>query len=144
MGATCRNPLVNVRLPFSLLGVVECMAAGKVIVAHKSGGPKLDIVRPFDGGQTGFLAEDEDSYAGAIEKILALPPDSRLQIRHNARQSVARFSDQEFEACFLEAMEPLMGTLERWPAFGFFKMSQLRHLHLNALVASCRTGVKHG
>lgn len=82
-------------------------------MAHKSGGPKLDIVRPFDGGQTGFLAEDEDSYAGVIEKILALPSDSRLQIRHNARQSVARFSDQEFEACFLEAMEPLMGTLER-------------------------------
>ncbi|XP_008299940.1 GDP-Man:Man(3)GlcNAc(2)-PP-Dol alpha-1,2-mannosyltransferase [Stegastes partitus] len=95
------------------IGVVECMAAGKVIVAHKSGGPKLDIVVPFEGGQTGFLAYDEDSYAEAIERILTLPPASRLQIRRNARQSVARFSDQEFEACFLAAMEPLMGTLER-------------------------------
>lgn len=90
------------------------MAAGKVILAHKSGGPKLDIVVPFEGGQTGFLADDEDSYAEAIERILALPPASRLQIRRNARQSVARFSDQEFEVCFLAAMEPLMGTLERW------------------------------
>lgn len=89
------------------------MAAGKVILAHKSGGPKLDIVVPFDGGQTGFLAHDEDSYAEAIDQILALPPAGRLQIRRNARQSVARFSDQEFEVCFLAAMEPLMGTLER-------------------------------
>ena len=95
------------------LGVVECMAAGKVILAHKTGGPKLDIVIPFEGGQTGFLAEDEDSYAEAIERILAMTPASRLELRRNARQSVARFSDQEFDACFLAAMEPLMGTLER-------------------------------
>lgn len=94
-------------------GVVECMAAGKVVLAHKSGGPKMDIVVPFEGGQTGFLADDENSYAEAIDQILALPPAIRLQIRRNARQSVARFSDQEFEACFLVAMEPLMGTLER-------------------------------
>lgn len=94
-------------------GVVECMAAGKVVLAHKSGGPKLDIVVPFEGGQTGFLADDEESYAEAIEKILALPSSSRLQIRLNARRSVERFSDQEFEACFLAAIEPLMGTLER-------------------------------
>uniref|UniRef100_A0A672H2E4 GDP-Man:Man(3)GlcNAc(2)-PP-Dol alpha-1,2-mannosyltransferase n=1 Tax=Salarias fasciatus TaxID=181472 RepID=A0A672H2E4_SALFA len=95
------------------IGVVECMAAGKVILAHKSGGPQLDIVVPFEGGQTGFLADDEDGYADAIERILALPPAGRLNIRRNARQSVARFSDQEFEACFLAAMEPLMGTLRR-------------------------------
>lgn len=89
------------------------MAAGKVIVAHKSGGPKLDIVVPYEGGQTGFLADNEQSYAEAMERILALPSASRLEIRRNARQSVARFSDEEFEACFLAAVEPLMGTLER-------------------------------
>lgn len=98
---------------FFHVGVVECMAAGKVILAHKSGGPKLDIVVPFEGGQTGFLADDEHGYAEAIDRILALPPEGRLQIRRNARQSVARFSDEEFEACFLAAMEPLMGTLHR-------------------------------
>lgn len=89
------------------------MAAGTVILAHKSGGPRLDIVVPYEGRQTGFLAEDEDGYADAIERILALSPSARLEIRRNARHSVTRFSDQEFEACFLAAMEPLMGTLER-------------------------------
>ncbi|XP_049609892.1 GDP-Man:Man(3)GlcNAc(2)-PP-Dol alpha-1,2-mannosyltransferase [Syngnathus scovelli] len=95
------------------IGVVECMAAGKVILAHKSGGPKLDIVVPFEGGQTGFLADDEDSYAKAMEEILNMAPANRLQIRRNARQSVARFSDQEFEVSLLGVLEPLMGTLER-------------------------------
>lgn len=98
---------------FPTPGVVECMAAGTVILAHKSGGPKLDIVIPYESGQTGFLADDEDSYADAMERILSLTPSERMEIRRRARQSVGRFSDQEFEASFLAATEPLMGTLER-------------------------------
>ncbi|KAM3607933.1 uncharacterized protein V6R79_016555 [Siganus canaliculatus] len=95
------------------IGVVECMAAGTIVLAHKSGGPKLDIVVPFEGGQTGFLADTEDGYAAAMETILSLSPAARLEIRRNARRSVERFSDQEFEACFLSALEPLMERLER-------------------------------
>ncbi|XP_070770743.1 GDP-Man:Man(3)GlcNAc(2)-PP-Dol alpha-1,2-mannosyltransferase-like isoform X2 [Enoplosus armatus] len=95
------------------IGVVECMAAGTIVLAHKSGGPKLDIVVPYEGGQTGFLADSEDSYTAAMETILALSPSARLEIRRNGRRSVERFSDQEFEACFLAATEPLMSKLER-------------------------------
>uniref|UniRef100_A0A3P9GX22 GDP-Man:Man(3)GlcNAc(2)-PP-Dol alpha-1,2-mannosyltransferase n=1 Tax=Oryzias latipes TaxID=8090 RepID=A0A3P9GX22_ORYLA len=93
------------------IGVVECMAAGTIVLAHKSGGPKLDIVVPYDDRQTGFLADSEDSYAAAMETILALSPAARLEIRRAARQSVSRFSDQEFEVCFLAAMESLMSQL---------------------------------
>lgn len=89
------------------------MAAGTVILAHKSGGPRLDIVVPYEGGETGFLAEDEDGYADTIERILTLSPSARLEIQRNARLSVTCFSDQEFEACFLATMEPVMWTLER-------------------------------
>lgn len=87
------------------------MAAGTIVLAHKSGGPKLDIVVPYDDRQTGFLADSEDSYAAAMETILALSPAARLEIRRAARQSVIRFSDQEFEVCFLAAMESLMSQL---------------------------------
>ncbi|XP_069011263.1 GDP-Man:Man(3)GlcNAc(2)-PP-Dol alpha-1,2-mannosyltransferase-like [Embiotoca jacksoni] len=95
------------------IGVVECMAAGTVVLAHKSGGPKLDIVVPYEGRQAGFLADSEDGYAAAMETILALSPAARLEIRRNARDSVDRFSDQEFEVCFLGNMESLMRNLER-------------------------------
>ncbi|GCC32739.1 GDP-Man:Man(3)GlcNAc(2)-PP-Dol alpha-1,2-mannosyltransferase [Chiloscyllium punctatum] len=87
------------------IGVVECMAAGTVILAHNSGGPKLDIVVPHDGVQTGFLADSEESYADAMNTILSLSPEKRLEIRKNARQSVSRFSDQEFERSFISAVE---------------------------------------
>uniref|UniRef100_A0A3B4AG97 GDP-Man:Man(3)GlcNAc(2)-PP-Dol alpha-1,2-mannosyltransferase n=1 Tax=Periophthalmus magnuspinnatus TaxID=409849 RepID=A0A3B4AG97_9GOBI len=95
------------------IGVVECMAAGTIVLAHKSGGPKLDIVVPFGGGQTGFLADSVESYASSMETILSLTPEARLEIRRNARQSVERFSDQEFESSFLGAMETVMRRLER-------------------------------
>ncbi|XP_068121149.1 GDP-Man:Man(3)GlcNAc(2)-PP-Dol alpha-1,2-mannosyltransferase [Hyperolius riggenbachi] len=89
------------------IGVVECMAAGTIILAHNSGGPKLDIVVPYEGQKTGFLADGEESYASAMEHILCLSEHERLQIRQNARRSVSRFSDQEFETNFLSATELL-------------------------------------
>ncbi|KAM4796656.1 GDP-Man:Man(3)GlcNAc(2)-PP-Dol alpha-1,2-mannosyltransferase [Rhinophrynus dorsalis] len=89
------------------IGVVECMAAGTIILAHNSGGPKMDIVVPFEGHETGFLADSEESYASAMDHILSLTPAKRLLIRQNARHSVTRFSDQEFETNFLSATEQL-------------------------------------
>lgn len=91
----------------SFTGVVECMAAGTVILAHNSGGPKLDIVVPYEGHITGFLAENVDNYAETMAYILSLSPEKRLEIRENARRSVHRFSDQHFEETFLLSVEPL-------------------------------------
>lgn len=85
------------------------MAAGTVILAHNSGGPKLDIVVPFEGGETGFLADSEESYADAVNTILALPPEQRMEIRRNARKSVSRFSDHQFEMAFISALDYLIG-----------------------------------
>ncbi|XP_066092117.1 GDP-Man:Man(3)GlcNAc(2)-PP-Dol alpha-1,2-mannosyltransferase isoform X2 [Saccopteryx bilineata] len=89
------------------IGVVECMAAGTIILAHNSGGPKLDIVVPHEGEVTGFLADTEDGYAETMAYILSLSEEKRLQIRNRARASVSRFSDQEFEVTFLSSVEQL-------------------------------------
>ncbi|CAN0378468.1 unnamed protein product [Lampetra planeri] len=89
------------------IGVVECMAAGAVVLAHDSGGPKLDIVVPAEGAATGYLAASEEAYAEAMAAILALPPAERGQLRERARRSVSRFSDAEFERSFAGATEAL-------------------------------------
>ncbi|KYO34357.1 GDP-Man:Man(3)GlcNAc(2)-PP-Dol alpha-1,2-mannosyltransferase [Alligator mississippiensis] len=89
------------------IGIVECMAAGTVILAHDSGGPKLDIVVPYEGNITGFLADNEDTYAETMAHILSLSAEKSLEIRKNARHSVSRFSDQEFEVTFLSSVEQL-------------------------------------
>lgn len=89
------------------IGIVECMASGCIILAHDSGGPKMDIVVEWEGKPTGFLASDQKSYAAAMETIFALTPEERSVICHNARQSVIRFSEKAFENGFLQCTEPL-------------------------------------
>ncbi|XP_070811996.1 GDP-Man:Man(3)GlcNAc(2)-PP-Dol alpha-1,2-mannosyltransferase [Pituophis catenifer annectens] len=89
------------------IGIVECMAAGTIILAHNSGGPKLDIVVPYERNITGYLAEDEDGYANSMADIFSLSPAKRLQIRQSARESVKRFADEEFEETFLLSVQQL-------------------------------------
>ncbi|XP_013782909.1 GDP-Man:Man(3)GlcNAc(2)-PP-Dol alpha-1,2-mannosyltransferase-like isoform X2 [Limulus polyphemus] len=90
------------------IGVVECMAAGLITIAHNSGGPKLDIVVEYNGKPTGFLAHDEKSYADAFDTVLKLTKEEQLEIRNNARVSVSRFSEEEFQSSFLSATEHLI------------------------------------
>lgn len=81
------------------------MAAGTVTLAHDSGGPRLDILTPYDERPTGFLASDVDSYAEAMNTIFNLSNTEAVEICENARRSVARFSELEFETGFLAVME---------------------------------------
>uniref|UniRef100_A0A8C3W2X9 GDP-Man:Man(3)GlcNAc(2)-PP-Dol alpha-1,2-mannosyltransferase n=1 Tax=Catagonus wagneri TaxID=51154 RepID=A0A8C3W2X9_9CETA len=89
------------------IGIVECMAAGTIVLAHNSGGPKLDIVVAHEGERTGFLADSEEGYAETMVHILSMSAEERLRIRNSARASVSRFSDQEFEVTFLLSVEEL-------------------------------------
>ena len=62
------------------------MAAGLIMVAHNSGGPKMDIVINHEGNRTGFLADDEDSFAGAILKVMKMSSEEKRTIQLAARQ----------------------------------------------------------
>lgn len=91
------------------IGVVECMAAGLLMVAHKSGGPMLDIIEEYDTSRNGFLAADETEYARAIAVILIMSENARNKIREAARSSMNRFSVHEFKSNFLRGIDPLFG-----------------------------------
>eukprot|EP01027_Heterolobosea_sp_BB2_P008481 GEZU01012584.1.p2 GENE.GEZU01012584.1~~GEZU01012584.1.p2 ORF type:complete len:101 (-),score=27.46 GEZU01012584.1:161-463(-) len=83
------------------ISVVEFMAAGVITLAHNSAGPKMDIVVPFEGKQTGYLAETEEEYANFMHSIL-LDYDSRnprlMEIQKYARKQAQRFSEETFYA----------------------------------------------
>lgn len=90
------------------IGVVECMAAGAVTLAHRSGGPMMDIVTDWQGKPTGLLAENEEQYATAMKEIFEMSSQQRLQLRQRARKSVAaRFSEDVFNDSFIQAVKPL-------------------------------------
>uniref|UniRef100_A0A8D8QZQ8 GDP-Man:Man(3)GlcNAc(2)-PP-Dol alpha-1,2-mannosyltransferase n=1 Tax=Cacopsylla melanoneura TaxID=428564 RepID=A0A8D8QZQ8_9HEMI len=96
------------------IGVVECMAAGLIMIAHKSGGPKMDIViEEPETCRNGFLACDEVEYAQMIQLILHLSPETKARISRAAVSSVDRFSNEEFKNGFLTFTQPLFKVLKK-------------------------------
>jgi len=92
------------------IAVVEMLAAGLITIAHRSGGPLMDIVVEEANSRNGFLAERDQEYAAMISYILNLNPEGRQGIRERARSSVDRFSDQNFERGWRQATEALINN----------------------------------
>lgn len=67
------------------IGVVECMAAGLIMVANRSGGPLMDIIETSEGSQTGYLAVDAVDYANCFLSVLYNSKEQNEQIRQAAR-----------------------------------------------------------
>lgn len=76
--------------------------------AHKSAGPKMDIVLAEDGKQTGFLAQTVEEYAESIIKVIEMPESERLIMAAAARRRASRFSEQIFFDDFKAAIRPIL------------------------------------
>ncbi|XP_018572370.1 GDP-Man:Man(3)GlcNAc(2)-PP-Dol alpha-1,2-mannosyltransferase isoform X2 [Anoplophora glabripennis] len=89
------------------ISVVEQMAAGLIMVAHRSGGPLLDIIETSESSRLGFLAQMPQEFAYIIKFILELSDEEVNEIRERAKASVERFNTKKFREEFLRATEPL-------------------------------------
>lgn len=96
------------------IGNVEGLAAGLIPVVHNSGGPKLDIVVPYDGLPIGYLAETDDEFAAAFGTIAAMSPEERLAMRLRGRESAKRFTEQVFASHWIREMETLVQKQVSW------------------------------
>lgn len=97
-------------------------AAGLITIAHRSGGPELDIVVPLRGGLlTGYLAETPERYAHYMAQVFDEGREGRgaglieayampYSVRAAAKISSHRFSnevfDREFSARFAGLLQP--------------------------------------
>jgi len=89
------------------IGIVEMMAAGLITVAHRSGGPLMDIVIEETGSRNGFLAVAAQEYAAQIAYILSMSEEALESVRERARSSVDLFSSQRFDIGWTRATDPL-------------------------------------
>ena len=107
MAAAALHTMENEHFGISL---VECMAAGCVLVAHESGGPQQDIVVDWEGQPTGFLASTEEQFASWLLHIMHMSQREREELAARARNAAhTKFSLDVFEASFLRASEKLFG-----------------------------------
>ena len=81
------------------------MASGTITLAHNSGGPKEDIIIPFRGEKTGYLAETVEQYYENLMLIYNLNVKQREKVRHAAREHVKKFSQTNFDDSFLYAFQ---------------------------------------
>ncbi|KAL9630715.1 MAG: hypothetical protein Q9204_004577 [Flavoplaca sp. TL-2023a] len=79
------------------IGVVEYQAAGLIPVVNDSGGPKMDIVIDWEGGETGFKAGTEEEYAQGFAEVFGMDGEKRLEMRKRARGRARAFGEEEFE-----------------------------------------------
>jgi len=93
------------------IGVVEMMAAGLLTIAHRSGGPLMDIVVEESGARSGFLAVTAQEYAAHMAYILSLGEEGREAVRARAAASSQRFTSQQFQAGWIRATDPLFTRL---------------------------------
>ena len=90
------------------IGVVEYQAAGLLSVVHDSGGPKLDIVVPYDGKPTGFHAETDQQFADAFMEVARMTAEDILVMRLRARENAKRFTEAAFAKKWIAEMEELV------------------------------------
>uniref|UniRef100_A0A1I7ZL66 GDP-Man:Man(3)GlcNAc(2)-PP-Dol alpha-1,2-mannosyltransferase n=1 Tax=Steinernema glaseri TaxID=37863 RepID=A0A1I7ZL66_9BILA len=86
------------------IAVVDGLASGNIMVAHNSGGPKLDIVQQ----KYGFLASTPEEYADKVVEILRLTPSERASYRTRARAHAKKFSEANFASEWNDALKPIM------------------------------------
>jgi alpha-1,2-mannosyltransferase len=82
------------------MSVIELMAAGLITIAHSTGGLKADII---SHNINGFVAKSSDEYADLLAHIFTNYPDLQ-SIPANARESVGRFSEEEFRRNIIRVM----------------------------------------
>lgn len=87
------------------IAVVESMAAGLIMVAHGSAGPRMDII---DHQRNGYLASGLDEYVEIIGEVLKRSDHELIGLRQEARSKSAKFCDENFEQSFLDSIKNLL------------------------------------
>lgn len=90
------------------IGVVEYLAAGLIPVVHDSGGPKLDIVIPYDGKPIGYHAETAEEFACGFRRVMQMELEERHAMRLRAREVAKNFTEEAFARKWIEQVEKLV------------------------------------
>ncbi len=88
--------------------IVEYMAAALIPLAHRSGGPMMDIV---DENINGFLAATKTEYAEKMYQIIEMDLETRERFQVNARRKAEKFSDENFEESARNSLKYIINSI---------------------------------
>lgn len=87
---------------------MEYQAAGLIPVVNDSGGPKMDIVINWEGGETGYHASTEEEFARCFGEVMKMGDEERLEMRKRARARARAFGEENFEGSWVKEVEKLV------------------------------------
>lgn len=90
--------------------IVEMMAAGLIVIADDTGGPKLDIITQKDHVPYGFRANNTKQFTEHIE-LCSDPKKKQFykQVTAKAREEMQKFSETSFKEAFLKDIIEILG-----------------------------------
>ncbi|CAI2167821.1 11172_t:CDS:2 [Funneliformis geosporum] len=87
----------------------EHFGIGLIPVVHNSGGPKMDIVVPYNDHITGYLASTAEEFAIKLANVFSLSEIEFKNIQINARENViGKFSESVFQDLILNLLDPML------------------------------------
>ena len=105
-GDVALHTMINEHFGISL---VECIAAGCIMIAHRSGGPKHDIVVEDDFG---YLAESVDEFTDCVLKVMKLSDEEREVMKERGVTHVkGQFSVSCFESSIIKHLGPIIKSI---------------------------------
>lgn len=105
-GDVAIHTMINEHFGISL---VECIAAGCIMIAHRSGGPKHDIVIE---GDIGYLAESTEEFTEYILDVMRLSDEEKEGMRGRGVTHVKeQFSVSCFECSIIKHLGPIVGSI---------------------------------
>lgn len=89
------------------ISIIEMMAAGLLVVAHKSGGAEFDIIKNNETN-VGRLAYDYDQYIIGIRQLLENYDSYKYTMGFNARMKAKEFSEEAFREKIKDALKSIL------------------------------------
>ncbi|KAF7459243.1 Glycosyl transferase [Cryptosporidium felis] len=74
--------------------VAEFISSGLVTIAHKSGGPEKDILKPYKGKPVGFLASNSEEF---VESIISAIVNYNLPLVRDILQNARESASERFQ-----------------------------------------------
>jgi alpha-1,2-mannosyltransferase len=88
--------------------LIEMMAAGLILVTHKSAGAEDDILKNEGGDKPGFLVKTKENYVEQLYEIIINYNEISSEILNSAKRRAEKFSDEAFQVQFNQKIKEFL------------------------------------
>ena len=74
------------------ISIVQMLAAGIIVLAHNSAGPRFDIIK-----DSNYLANSEEEYFSKMARLVELTPKQKVEQATRLRNKMLEYGEEQFK-----------------------------------------------